>query len=1354
MNGNSSIVVPKSSNSGTNAIPNGSLGSASPDAPVPYYPVPRTKEQLFGLLSQYQQLSKSYNQAKARHEQYVAFTESKISGIMSDDGGMKPHVPLEKSIFVDPTRANRSAIEDILRQVSHKYETFTKKEADLYLQIKQAINSLSNEVDSDLLKDQIIGLQLLSKDIDLPETLQTKLSSHSEEGEAAKEGKLVIQPTETTEDEKLAASLDNAIEQLTKMSPMDSFVDRIALLGINLTHDLVSTPESITANLSEPTLSNLMSLPLGNYKRETCVSAKLTNIIKELESIPANIGSFDFENLENPSDDIDSLKLDALIELKSLRVLAKQKSLRKAVVVHESSNAHNTNDLAKMPLISQSKRAIYVRPKYQQPNPHLLAVQLEEKQKLEAKRKKHLEHVEKVRQILESSINFINGILNQRNKRISIGKFVTNFHAQTEKDELRKLEKTAKQRLQALKANDEEAYIKLLDQTKDHRITHLLKQTNQFLDTLAQQVRDQQAELGADIPLLENDKGAKPEEIKEDSVEELREKIDYYQVAHRIKEEVKVQPSILVGGKLKDYQLKGLQWMVSLYNNKLNGILADEMGLGKTIQSISLISYLIEIKHEEKFLVIVPLSTITNWTLEFEKWAPSINVIVYKGSQEQRKELQMDVRIGNFQVMLTTYEYIIRERPLLAKFNYSHMIIDEGHRMKNANSKLSITLRNYYKTKNRLILTGTPLQNNLPELWALLNFVLPRIFNSVKSFDEWFNTPFANTGSQEKIELTEEESLLVIRRLHKVLRPFLLRRLKKDVEKDLPDKVEKVIKCKLSGLQYVLYQQMLKHNAFFVGNEGGGAAKTGIKGLNNKIMQLRKICNHPFVFPEVETILSSLGMTNDLIWRTSGKFELLDRILPKFKALNHRVLMFFQMTQVMTIMEDFLIWRGMKYLRLDGSTKAEDRQDMLKEFNAPNSEYFCFLLSTRAGGLGLNLQTADTVIIFDTDWNPHQDLQAQDRAHRIGQKNEVRILRLITNDSVEEVILERAHQKLDIDGKVIQAGKFDNKSTSEEQEAFLKRLLEAEATRDSDEEKSELDDDELNDILARNDDERELFANLDVDRMAGDKQQMRNGIYSTRLIEIEELPSVFTEDITKHMERETKDLSRMREKKRIRYDDGLTEEQWLNAMDDDNDTVEDAIRRKELRKARRIRNGSMRGSANDSMVESGDVSEVDEQPRKRSRRSRSASATPGGVGGANGFVENEDDVMADVTADSEDGSDVEVGGSSSHEYIVKCNKIIEEISNLKAPTDGHGVIDVFMSLPLRKVYPDYYQIIKRPVSINQVKKLLKQEKFELFEEFIAELQTMVDNAKTYNESGSWVYDDALAVENVLQGYRN
>ena len=668
-------------------------------------------------------------------------------------------------------------------------------------------------------------------------------------------------------------------------------------------------------------------------------------------------------------------------------------------------------------------------------------------------------------------------------------------HTNLERDEQKRAEKKAKERLQALKANDEEAYIKLLDQTKDTRITHLLRQTNAFLDSLTRAVKDQQKytkemidshikEASEEVDDLSMVPKMKDEEYDDD---DDNSNVDYYNDAHRIKEDIKKQPSILVGGTLKDYQIKGLQWMVSLFNNHLNGILADEMGLGKTIQTISLLTYLYEMKNiRGPYLVIVPLSTLSNWSSEFAKWAPTLRTISFKGSPNERKAKQAKIRAGEFDVVLTTFEYIIKERALLSKVKWVHMIIDEGHRMKNAQSKLSLTLNTHYHADYRLILTGTPLQNNLPELWALLNFVLPKIFNSVKSFDEWFNTPFANTGGQDKIELSEEETLLVIRRLHKVLRPFLLRRLKKDVEKELPDKVEKVVKCKMSALQQIMYQQMLKYRRLFIGDQNN-KKMVGLRGFNNQIMQLKKICNHPFVFEEVEDQINPTRETNDDIWRVAGKFELLDRILPKLKATGHRVLIFFQMTQIMDIMEDFLRYINIKYLRLDGHTKSDERSELLRLFNAPDSEYLCFILSTRAGGLGLNLQTADTVIIFDTDWNPHQDLQAQDRAHRIGQKNEVRILRLITTNSVEEVILERAYKKLDIDGKVIQAGKFDNKSTSEEQEALLRSLLDAEEERRKKresgvEEEEELKDSEINEILARNDEEMAVLTRMDEDR--------------------------------------------------------------------------------------------------------------------------------------------------------------------------------------------------------------------------------------------------------------------------------
>lgn len=360
-----------------------------------------------------------------------------------------------------------------------------------------------------------------------------------------------------------------------------------------------------------------------------------------------------------------------------------------------------------------------------------------------------------------------------------------------------------------------------------------------------------------------------------------------------------------------------------------------QQGLGKTIQTISLITFLIERKHQNgPFLCIVPLSTLPNWTLEFAKWAPSVKVIIYKGSPPVRKSVQNRMRYEGFQVCLTTYEYIIKDRPFLSRYKWIHMIIDEGHRMKNTNSKLSQTLTQYYSSRYRLILTGTPLQNNLPELWALLNFVLPKVFNSQKSFDEWFNTPFANTGGQDKIDLNEEEALLIIRRLHKVLRPFLLRRLKKDVESELPDKVERLIRCKMSALQLKLYKQM-KETGMLITHDGKGSSKTGMRGLQNTIMQLRKICNHPFVFDEVENLINPTSQTNALLYRVEGKFELLDRILPKLFAGGHRVLMFFQMTEIMSKL---------------GNGRAGVRNPVVSCKRAELCSPSCFLFSTRHHG--------------------------------------------------------------------------------------------------------------------------------------------------------------------------------------------------------------------------------------------------------------------------------------------------------------------------------------------------------------------------------------------------------------------
>jgi SNF2 family DNA or RNA helicase len=387
-------------------------------------------------------------------------------------------------------------------------------------------------------------------------------------------------------------------------------------------------------------------------------------------------------------------------------------------------------------------------------------------------------------------------------------------------------------------------------------------------------------------------------------------------------------------------------------------------GLGKTIQAISLVAYLMEFKQNlGPFLVIVPLSTLSNWHSEFAKWCPAARTICYKGTPAQRRDIYKDhVRAGHFNVLLTTYEYIIRDKKFLRRHIWQYAIVDEGHRMKNSASKFAVTLGTQYTTKFRILLTGTPLMNDLSELWSLLNFLLPTIFNSVTTFDQWFSAPFAHfSGSadeQEQDLLTNEERVLIIHRLHELLRPFMLRRVKSEVLDQLPEKVEKVLRCELSSWQKELYKQISKKAAADTSLLAGSSdPNVPSRGLNNIVMQLRKVCNHPFLFsPERYHI-------NDTMIRSSGKLVLLDQMLPKLKAAGHRILMFTQMTAVMTILEDYFSYRGFLSLRLDGSTPSEEREKRMYKFNAPDSPYFIFLLSTRAGGLGLNLTSADTVII-------------------------------------------------------------------------------------------------------------------------------------------------------------------------------------------------------------------------------------------------------------------------------------------------------------------------------------------------------------------------------------------------------
>ncbi|KAL3347988.1 hypothetical protein AABB24_021560 [Solanum stoloniferum] len=464
------------------------------------------------------------------------------------------------------------------------------------------------------------------------------------------------------------------------------------------------------------------------------------------------------------------------------------------------------------------------------------------------------------------------------------------------------------------------------------------------------------------------------------------------------------QPSC-IQGKMRDYQLAGLNWMIRLYENGINGILADEMGLGKTLQTISLLAYLHEFRGiTGPHMVVAPKSTLGNWMNEIKRFCPIIRAVKFLGNPEERRYIREDLLVaGKFDVCVTSFEMAIKEKSALRRFNWRYIIIDEAHRIKNENSLLSKTMR-LYSTNYRLLITGTPLQNNLHELWALLNFLLPEIFSSADTFDEWFQI----SGENDQQE--------VVQQLHKVLRPFLLRRLKSDVEKGLPPKKETILKVGMSQMQKNYYRALLQKD-FEVVNSGGER-----KRLLNIAMQLRKCCNHPYLFQGAEP--GPPYTTGEHLIENAGKMVLLDKLLPKLKERGSRVLIFSQMTRLLDILEDYLMYRGHQYCRIDGNTGGEDRDASIEAFNSPGSEKFAFLLSTRAGGLGINLATADIVILYDSDWNPQVDLQAQDRAHRIGQKKEVQVFRFCTEYTIEEKVIERAYKKLALDALVIQQGRL------------------------------------------------------------------------------------------------------------------------------------------------------------------------------------------------------------------------------------------------------------------------------------------------------------------------------------------
>ncbi|CAK9437953.1 uncharacterized protein LODBEIA_P23310 [Lodderomyces beijingensis] len=632
-----------------------------------------------------------------------------------------------------------------------------------------------------------------------------------------------------------------------------------------------------------------------------------------------------------------------------------------------------------------------------------------------------------------------------------------------------------------------------------------------------------------------------------------REKIEKSQVQHNTN-----QPRIVSGGVMKDYQLDGLEWLVTLYQNGLNGILADEMGLGKTLQCIAFLGFLIENGIKGPFLVVVPLSTLANWYNEVQKFAPKINVLKYQGLRQDRAKINLKTTRAN--VIITTYEISIRDFSKFNSINWAYLIVDEGHRLKNSQCLLIKVLKKL-NTTNRLLITGTPLQNNLNELWSLLNFILPDIFHDLELFQQWFNfdemTRFEENEEDEEtrnfIKFNIQETL--IKNLHTILKPFILRRLKRDVIKDLPPKKEYLIHIPLSRLQKKIYLDALNddlqrgliesnikefiqynHVDLFAGFDIDAYLKSKrnskkeiigkrstkvtdktyieadsedefeisdesmdsqddedekslptyeqalaqipqlqrksekqkllLSSLYNKItthikhlklralklIQLRNICNSPYLYYEPFPLNGNHDdQFMEILLANSCKFQALEQIVIPLITSGHKCLIFSQFTKVMDLIQDWLSHIDIEVCRLDGSTQHEEREEQISLFNNPKSPIQVFLLSTRAGGLGINLTAADTVILFDNDWNPQMDLQAIDRIHRIGQTKPVKIFRFVVRDSIEEILISRSSSKRFLEKLVIQMGEFKfNKiknmigggSGEENDEMGVKELLE------------------------------------------------------------------------------------------------------------------------------------------------------------------------------------------------------------------------------------------------------------------------------------------------------------------------
>ena len=566
-----------------------------------------------------------------------------------------------------------------------------------------------------------------------------------------------------------------------------------------------------------------------------------------------------------------------------------------------------------------------------------------------------------------------------------------------------------------------------------------------------------------------------------------------------------IQPNLLTGGVLRNYQIDGYDWLRLLYENGINGILADEMGLGKTIQTIAFICYLIEKGVSGPFLIVAPVSTLYNWKREFARFAPSIYTLLYHGDREVRKscfkiitEKERNVsesggKMNQLPVVLTHYGLIRNDYRGLVGVKWTYMVLDEGHQIKNCNTKINRCLNNF-NCESRLVLTGTPIQNKLTELWSLLNFLMPTIFDDRDAFKRWFDL----SGNLREEVIDRERERPIIEMIQKIIRPFIMRRMKCDVSLNLPPKKEILVYCPLTRIQKNFYRALLERTIIAMidkeygteeeGKTEEGSENTSKRACRSKIdysemtdeefmaiidgnvklpqswsgevekierpdllhvnisvsairtsIHLRKVVNHPYLIahPYDQTEDGKALIISEETVQVSGKMRILDQMLKNLIIKGHKMLIFSQWVRILDLVQDLMELRDINFVRLHGAHNLNDREASIEQFQNDKS-IKCFLISTRAGGLGINLTAADTVIIFDSDWNPHVDSQAQDRCHRIGQTLPVIVYRLVAARTIDQKLVERAFKKKKLDKILINNKDFCKNSWRQEKITPLK----------------------------------------------------------------------------------------------------------------------------------------------------------------------------------------------------------------------------------------------------------------------------------------------------------------------------